>query len=311
MIRAVPILALLLSMAFPFLAPPAPAHAEACQFVLGFKTLHDLIPGFVGDCLVDEHHNPDNGDGLQETTGPTGAGGLLVWRKADNWTAYTDGYHTWVNGPYGLRERLNTECFAWEAGCLHPIPSNPSTTVTFSSVTGASPGGRASVTVQTSPNAVCVIDYWGPNGRDRYEFGALHVKRADSNGVVSWSWLIAPNTPSGNGTVTVSCDGATASTPIQIGSTPVTVTFTSVTGAAPGGTASVTIQTVPNAVCRIDYFGPMGRDRFEAGALHPDVADANGVASWSWHIAGNTPTGNGTVVVRCNGVTAQTTIPIT
>src|SRR5439155_10452091 len=39
---------------------------------------------------------------------------LLVWRKADNFTAFTDGYRTWVQGPFGLQKRLNTERFAWE-----------------------------------------------------------------------------------------------------------------------------------------------------------------------------------------------------
>jgi hypothetical protein len=89
-------------------APPASAAAP-CQFVLGFRTLHDLIPGVVGDCKANEYHNPDNGDGLQLTTG-----GLLVWRKADNWTAFTDGYRTWILGPQGLQQRLNTERFPWE-----------------------------------------------------------------------------------------------------------------------------------------------------------------------------------------------------
>ncbi len=83
--------------------------APTCQLVLGFRSLHDLVPEIVGDCLVDEHHNPDNGDGLQET-----ARGLLVWRKADNFTAFTDGYRSWVNGPNGLQVRLNTESFSWE-----------------------------------------------------------------------------------------------------------------------------------------------------------------------------------------------------
>jgi hypothetical protein len=31
------------------------------------------------------------------------------------WTAFTDGYHTWVNGPHGVAERLNSRRFAWEA----------------------------------------------------------------------------------------------------------------------------------------------------------------------------------------------------
>jgi hypothetical protein len=85
-------------------------HAEGCQFVLGFATLERMIPQQVGQCLEDEQHNPNNGDGLQHTTG-----GLIVWRKADNFTAFTDGYRTWVNGPYGIQERLNTQRFRWEA----------------------------------------------------------------------------------------------------------------------------------------------------------------------------------------------------
>src|SRR5947209_3438496 len=39
----------------------------------------------------------------------------MAWRKADNWTAFTNGYETWINGPAGLARRLNTERFTWEA----------------------------------------------------------------------------------------------------------------------------------------------------------------------------------------------------
>ena len=67
-------------------------------------------PDKVGDCLENQRFNPENGDALQQTTG-----GLLVWRKADNWTDFTDGYRTWINGPHGLQARLNTEQFDWEA----------------------------------------------------------------------------------------------------------------------------------------------------------------------------------------------------
>lgn len=91
----------------PSFAPAAPA--PACQYVLGFKTLHDLDPADVGDCL-DNQASSASGDALQHT-----AHGLLVWRKADNWTAFTDGYWTWINGPSGLAKRLNTQRFAWEA----------------------------------------------------------------------------------------------------------------------------------------------------------------------------------------------------
>jgi hypothetical protein len=118
------LLATILALALPLSGPPITAQAADCQFVLGFKTLHDMIPDIVGSCLVDEHHNPTNGDGLQETTAWHGKGGLLVWRKADNWTAFTDGANTWINGPYGLQKRANTECLSWEQDCKPP-PARP------------------------------------------------------------------------------------------------------------------------------------------------------------------------------------------
>ncbi|HLE81582.1 MAG TPA: hypothetical protein VJA25_09845, partial [Dehalococcoidia bacterium] len=85
----------LLALIVLFLPIPgkSSAYAADCTFVLGFQAIHDTIPEVVGDCRVDQHYNPDNGDALQETTG-----GMLVWRKADNFTAFTDGYRSWVNG---------------------------------------------------------------------------------------------------------------------------------------------------------------------------------------------------------------------
>jgi len=91
----------------PFVVTSAP---PACRFVLGFQTLNDLLFWIVGPCLDNEQHNPDNGDGLQHTIS-----GLLVWRKSENVAAFTDGRRTWVHGPHGIEERLNTQRFAWEA----------------------------------------------------------------------------------------------------------------------------------------------------------------------------------------------------
>lgn len=101
---------LLLTFLVPGFAAPSPTAAVSCDFVLGFKTLHDGIPNTVGDCLENERHDLMTGDGFQRT-----AGGLLFWRKADSHTAFTDGYRTWVQGPYGPEKRLNTERFQWEA----------------------------------------------------------------------------------------------------------------------------------------------------------------------------------------------------
>jgi hypothetical protein len=90
-----------------------------CRFVLGFRVLHDAIPAVVGDCMDDEQHSSANGDALQHTTHVH-----LVWRMhpqvgTRNFTAFTDGYRTWVNGPSGVQERLNTQRFPWEANPDH------------------------------------------------------------------------------------------------------------------------------------------------------------------------------------------------
>lgn len=103
------------SLLAPVLVSPTPTQAADCQFVLGFKTVHDLVPDVVGDCKTNELHNPRTGDTLQHTTK-----GLLVWRKRDNFTGFTDGHRTWINGPHGLAVRLNTERFPWEKDIVPP-----------------------------------------------------------------------------------------------------------------------------------------------------------------------------------------------
>jgi peptide/nickel transport system substrate-binding protein len=90
------------------------AAATGCEFVLGFaaiKTLISLAEGEdrVGACLANESFNPATGEATQRTTD-----GLLTWRKADNWTAFSDGQRTWVNGPLGLQSRAAGELLAWE-----------------------------------------------------------------------------------------------------------------------------------------------------------------------------------------------------
>ncbi len=142
-------LALLLGFALFLLMPTSVAAAD-CQFVLGFKTLRDLIGhDNVGECLENEHHNA-TGDSVQQTTG-----GLLVWRKADNWTAFTDGYRTWLNGPNGLEQRLNTERFEWEAdyapggGIATPTPT-PTPAATATPIPAITPSPTAVPTPETA-----------------------------------------------------------------------------------------------------------------------------------------------------------------
>ncbi|MGH2350893.1 MAG: hypothetical protein ACRDI2_21450 [Chloroflexota bacterium] len=99
------------------LAPRLPAALEAwvprpsCRFVLGFAIMRDTVgPNTVGACLEDETFDPATGTTQQPTVG-----GLLVWRKADGALAFTDGYWTWLKGPYGIQQRLNTQRYCWEA----------------------------------------------------------------------------------------------------------------------------------------------------------------------------------------------------
>ncbi len=151
-----------------FLLATVPVSAlsdEEAVFVLGFRTLAGLIPEVAGVPLENEHHNPSNGDGLQMTST-----GLMVWRKADNWTAFTNGWWTWVNGPYGLQDRPNENRFDWEldassepgAGSSgdHAAPVGapalavyPTTTVDKALTTGI-PSASATATVGPSPTSI-------------------------------------------------------------------------------------------------------------------------------------------------------------
>lgn len=87
----------------------SPTEAVRCQFALGFQRLRSVIgEETVGDCVDDVVYDPE-GNAMQVTTR-----GSLLWRKADNWTAFTDGDRTWVYGPFGLQVRSSQTRFPWE-----------------------------------------------------------------------------------------------------------------------------------------------------------------------------------------------------
>ncbi len=97
-----------------------------------------------------------------------------------------------------------------------PPPPAAAAGVTFTSVVGGRPGAVASASVQTSAGASCSIVYVTPAGTTSTAQG-LYSKTADSAGNVSWTWNIGSRTRPGVGTVTVTCGGASASSPIAIG----------------------------------------------------------------------------------------------
>ena len=163
------VLVLLASVFVPVAPSPSTADAQGCEFVLGFKTLHDLIPDIVGNCLSNVQYNPANGDALQTTTGSQGNGGMLVWRKADNFTAFTDGYHSWVNGPFGLQERLNSQRFSWEWNpdglpiVPPPVPGDRCHTAQLSLSIQAGEGGAGHIgnTMRFTNNAPVSCTFYG------------------------------------------------------------------------------------------------------------------------------------------------------
>jgi hypothetical protein len=116
----------------------AGAQGTGCYFQLGFANLAKQIPDAVGKCTANERFNPANGNAEQPTDR-----GLLVWRKADNWTAYTDGYRTWLAGPNGLQDRLNdAPRFEWEQDIVD-INANSNTNDLANTNTITAEGGNA------------------------------------------------------------------------------------------------------------------------------------------------------------------------
>jgi hypothetical protein len=196
-------------------ASTAQAQTPACDYKLGFKLIADQMPREVGGCLEEEHYNPLNGDSLQRT-----ANGLLVWRKLDNFTAFTDGYRTWVNGPFGIQERLNTERFDWEAASP-PAPAAPvappppqvvAPTIAFSiDSTNVAPGQ-------------CVTGRWNvANARAVFLLGA----GSDANALpAAGDRLLCPTGTTTYTLNVVDQNGATISRPITVTLTGPSVSFT-------------------------------------------------------------------------------------
>ena len=87
----------------------AARNSASYRFVMGFADMASIMGNIVGQPLQNEWYLA-NGDGIQMTTT-----GMMVWRKSDNWTAFTNGSMTWINGPYGVQERSNTDRFPWES----------------------------------------------------------------------------------------------------------------------------------------------------------------------------------------------------
>lgn len=160
---------LLISGALPQAA--SAQSSASCTFQLGFASLADSLGGLTGKCLENEYFNPLNGNAEQHTTN-----GLLYWRKMDGTTAFTDGYQTWLSGPYGLQVRLNAERYDWEA--IDPPAAQP----LGQPAQPAQPAPTAPATTSTTPVQQPVPEDWATIPNPCNNFRGANLTNADKRG---------------------------------------------------------------------------------------------------------------------------------
>ena len=104
------------------------------------------------------------------------------------------------------------------AGGQAPPPQPaPAAGLQFLRVQGGSPGGPASVTVQAAPGATCTLSFDSSTAARRITSVNLGPQSVGPSGTATWTWTIDGATVPGSHRVTLSCGGATISSPIQIG----------------------------------------------------------------------------------------------
>ena len=95
------------------------------------------------------------------------------------------------------------------------VPAGPPTQVTIMPVVSVRAGTLATVIAQTSPQTSCSIVYYHPSGKKSTARG-LNVHQADATGMVTWMFRIDASTKPGDGTVTATYNGISATALIHI-----------------------------------------------------------------------------------------------
>lgn len=104
-----------------------------------------------------------------------------------------------------------------------PLAATPATAATapvFSgleivSVTSpVSRGATATLTAKSAPNASCSITVYYKSDPSKAQ--GLGPKTADSNGMVSWSWMVGPRTTPGSWRIVVTCNQVTQETSFMV-----------------------------------------------------------------------------------------------
>lgn len=75
---------------------------------------------------------------------------------------------------------------------------------------------------------------------------------------------------------------------------------------SPGGTATITVQTMPGARCLITVRYKSGPSR--AAGLASKMADSKGRASWTWRVGTRTTPGEWPIFVTCSSGEEEATL---
>jgi len=97
---------------------PAPGCTPSATFSSLRAQLGESVVGSGLECA----RYTEAGDQVQATTK-----GQFVWRRADNWSGFTNGSRTWVLVPTGVASRSNDQRFEWESdyGAPGTVPYAP------------------------------------------------------------------------------------------------------------------------------------------------------------------------------------------
>lgn len=111
-------------------------------------------------------------------------------------------------------------------------------------------------------------------------------------------------TPTATSAVSPSISTATAPPPSPTSTTTPVITIELVALTNPvvrGSNASITVKTLPNQVCMISYVQPDSEEP-AIQELSPVMSEANGLCSWEWFIAADTPLGTATITLTVDAI---------
>src|SRR5579875_300853 len=149
----------------------------------------------------------------------------------------------------------------------------------------AYPGGQMSMTISTSPYALCTFSVAYGKSTSSTNVGVV-PHTADAQGMVSWLWRVDSDAHTGTWPLTIAAmlpSGArqTKVISVRVIFPPITVVSSQTNLTAyPRQNMALTISTAPNVQCLLVLnYGPSKPTKGLKS-----VADSNGIARWAWRV---------------------------